>query len=370
MSGRLRRFSRWQDARHKGGSGAATRPAAALHWPVGAAGTAFRFATAFFAVQAGREVVLNGSARMLQRPIADLVNALKSLGAEINYVGNEGFPPLIITGKSLRGGEVSVNAATSSQFASALLLMAPSFEEGLKLRFIGEVVSKSYLKMTTNLLREVGVGVVETAEEITVLPAKNIATKTLKVEADWSAAAYWFGFVTLADEASIFLKGLQENSTQGDARLVQIFEELGVRSTFKADGLLLEKRPSQKMAKLIINLQNNPDLAQPLAVICAAMGIGADFRGLQTLKIKETDRLFALKIELQKVGVDVKTTDNSLAFEATSIHPPTAPFKTYEDHRMAMSFALLATRFPIQIENPEVVSKSYPKFWEDVLVKS
>ena len=333
---------------------------------LGAAGTAFRFATAFFAAQAGREVVLTGRARMLQRPIADLVNALQSLGADVDYVGEAGFPPLRITGKKLLGGEVGMSASTSSQFASALLLIAPSFEGGLTLRFSGEVVSKSYIRMTTALMKSAGVAVAEHEHEIAVLPAKGISPKTLFVEADWSAAAYYFGFVALADEATVQLNGLQENSTQGDARLVQIFEELGVKSTFKSGGLLLEKRTSQKIAKLAINLNDNPDLAQPLAVTCAALGIGADFRGLQTLKIKETDRLLALKIELAKVGVDVKTTENSLSFEASKIHPPTAPFKTYEDHRMAMSFALLACKFPVEIENPEVVRKSYPNFFLEV----
>ncbi len=333
---------------------------------LGAAGTAMRFATAFFAAQPGREVVLTGSPRMLQRPIADLVNALRQLGAHINYVGEDGFPPLKIIGQKLLGGSVEVNATASSQFASALLLVGPSMQNGLKLRFSGEVVSQSYLKMTVALLRELGVEVAETETEISVENAKNIAPKTYVVEADWSAAAFWYGFVALADDAEITLPGLQKNSTQGDAKLVEIFEALGVKTTFLAEGVLLQKRAAQKPAKLVINLNNTPDIAQPLAVTCAALGIGADFRGLQTLKIKETDRLLALQTELQKVGINAQITANSLAFDAAEIHPPTAPFKTYDDHRMAMSFALLASKFPITILNPEVVSKSYPHLWEDV----
>jgi 3-phosphoshikimate 1-carboxyvinyltransferase len=333
---------------------------------VGAAGTAMRFATAFFASKPDVEVVLSGSQRMHQRPIGVLVDALRQLGAEIEYAEKEGFPPLRISGKNLDGGLLNVPAGTSSQYISALLLIAPSLKTGLQLQLVGEVVSAPYIAMTVGLLRLFGAEVLVQGNTINVKPNAEIIPLSYLPEADWSAAAYWYGVVALAEDAEILLRGLTENSLQGDARLARIFEELGVKTTFTADGALLQKRAAQLPAKLVINSNDTPDLAQPLAVTCAALGIGADFRGLQTLRIKETDRLLALQNELAKVGVLAAITESSIAFSGTKLCPPTAAFETYEDHRMAMSFALLASKFAVDIEQPEVVAKSYPGFWEDV----
>jgi 3-phosphoshikimate 1-carboxyvinyltransferase len=333
---------------------------------VGAAGTAMRFATAFFAAKPGAEVVLRGSQRMHQRPIGVLVDALRQLGAEIEYAEKEGFPPLKIVGKKLEGGTLKVPAGTSSQYVSALLLIAPSLKNGLQLQLVGEVVSAPYIAMTVGLLSLFGAEVLVQGNTINVQPNAEIIPLSYLPEADWSAAAYWYGFLALAEDAEILLRGLTENSLQGDARLARIFEELGVKTTFTANGALLQKRAAQLPGKLVINLNDTPDLAQPLAVTCAAMGIGADFCGLQTLRIKETDRLLALQNELAKVGVLATITESSIAFSGTKLCPPTAAFATYLDHRMAMSFALLATKFAVDIEQPEVVAKSYPGFWEDV----
>jgi 3-phosphoshikimate 1-carboxyvinyltransferase len=266
----------------------------------------------------------------------------------------------------LEGGALAIPASVSSQYSTALMLIAPSLKNGLKLQLEGEVVSTPYVHMTVGLLQQLGFEAEFNNSTISVAPAAETAPTVYKPEADWSAAAYWYGFVALAPEGEILLRGLTENSLQGDARLVRIFEELGVKTTFTAHGALLQKRAAQLPGSLIINLNDTPDLAQPLAVTCAALGIGADFRGLQTLRIKETDRLLALQTELKKVGVVAQITDSTLKFPATKIHAPTAPFETYEDHRMAMSLVLLATVFPITINNPEVVGKSYPGFWEDV----
>lgn len=333
---------------------------------VGAAGTAMRFATAYFAVIPGCEVTLQGSARMHQRPIGILVDALRALGAEITYIENEGFPPLHIKGKTLDGGMLKVPASTSSQYISALLLVAPALKNGLRVQLHGEVVSAPYISMTLGLMNQLGFNARFSGNEITVLPAEHVPEMTYVPEPDWSAAAYWYGFVALAHEGEVLLRGLTEDSLQGDARLMRIFEELGVKTTFTPEGALLQKRSVQLPAKLVINLNDTPDLAQPIAVTCAALGIGVDLRGLQTLRIKETDRLKALQTELSKVGVQVEISENRLAFPATKTCPPIRNFETYEDHRMAMSIALLATRFPITINNPEVVAKSYPGFWEDV----
>ena len=333
---------------------------------VGAAGTAMRFATAYFAANAGCEIILKGSARMHQRPIGILVDALKTIGAQVTYLEKSAFPPIKIQGQKLVGGMLGVPATLSSQYISALMLIGPTLEKGLQITLVGNVVSTPYIHMTVGLMNQLGFSVSFSENEITVLPAENLAEVSYTPEPDWSAAAYWYGFMALASEGEVLLRGLTENSLQGDARLVRIFEELGVKTTFSPEGALLQKRAAQLPGTLVINLNDTPDLAQPLAVTCAALGIGADFRGLQTLRIKETDRLLALQTELKKVGVVAEVADSTLKFPATKTHAPTAPFETYEDHRMAMSLALLATKFPIVIHNPEVVSKSYPGFFSAV----
>lgn len=330
---------------------------------VGAAGTAMRFLAAYFAAQAGTNITLTGTTRMQQRPIAPLVAALRDLGGKICFLSNEGFPPLHIKGVSLQGSNVTLPANVSSQYVSALMLIGAKMPEGLTLTLTGEPVSASYLNMTAGLMRQMGFSVAVSEYIIRVEPAKNIPTQTYQPEADWSAAAFWYGILAVATEGEIVLPNLRPNSLQGDSRVAHIFAELGVKTTFSESGATLTKRAAQLPNSLVINLKSTPDLAQPLAFACAALGIGADFRGLQTLRIKETDRLLALKTELANVGVLAHITTNRLRFEATHIHPPKKPFATYQDHRMAMSAAILAPRFALQIENPEVVTKSYPQFW-------
>lgn len=333
---------------------------------ISAAGTAMRFATAYFAATPGTEVVLTGTARMQKRPIGILVDALKTLGAEISYQSVVGFPPLAIKGKRLRGGELFVPSNRSSQFISALMLIGPLLENGITIRLVGKVVSKPYINMTAGLMNQLGFQVEVQDDLIRIHHQQKIAAITYTPEADWSAAAFWYGLVSTSKNGKVELKGLAEDSLQGDKRLVRIFEELGVKTSFNNEGAVLEKRAALLPNKLVVNLLDNPDLAQPLAFTCAALGISADLRGLQTLRIKETNRLMAIQNELAKVGVDVAITDATLRFEATKLHKPTVPFETYEDHRMAMSAAILATQFPLSINNPEVVSKSYPNFWVDL----
>jgi 3-phosphoshikimate 1-carboxyvinyltransferase len=333
---------------------------------IGAAGTAMRFLAAYFAAKEGTDVILTGSERMKQRPIGILVDALKSIGANITYPGITGFPPLAIKGQKLSGGDLFVESTRSSQFISALMLIGPALQSGLGIHLVGEVVSKPYVSMTAGLMNQLGFRVEAQNEVIRVHPQTEIHRATYTPEADWSAAAYWYGLLASAHSGELLLEGLEADSLQGDKRVAQIFAALGIKTTFTDAGVRLQKRPAQRPGVLIVNLIDHPDLAQPIAFTCAALGIGADLRGLQTLRFKETDRLAAIKKELAKVGVEVNITDHSLSFEATSIHAPIASFQTYTDHRMAMSAAILATRFPVTINHPEVVSKSYPGFWEEL----
>lgn len=333
---------------------------------VGAAGTAMRFLAAHFASTTGAEVILTGTQRMLQRPIGELVSALRQLGADIGYQEKEGFPPLRIIGKELSGGDVSLDGSVSSQFVTALMLIGPRLKQGLTLNLMGEIVSRPYITMTAGLMQQMGFSVRVSNSTIRIEPAGYIPARVFKPEADWSAAAFWYGMLASAKDGELELPGLMQRSLQGDSRMVRIFEELGIKTTFTELGAKLVKRPAQLPGKLVVNLVDNPDLAQPLAFTCAALGIGADLRGLQTLRIKETDRLAAIKTELTKVGVEVIITENSLQIDATSINQPSVPIDTYEDHRMAMSAAILATSFPVIIANPEVVTKSYRGFWADI----
>lgn len=332
-----------------------------------AAGTAARFATAHFAALPGPEVTLYGTERLQQRPIAPLVDALRQLGARIQYILQEGFLPIQISGGELLGGEVRLRADQSSQFATALMLVAPKLQKGLHIFLEGEIASRAYIETTAKLMVSLGFEVNFGGNEIKISPTQNVAQQIWQPEADWSAASFWFAATALSDKADIFLTNLYQNSAQSDARLVHLFEELGVRSTFENGGLRLQKRSAQLPGMLVINLENNPDLAQNMAVFSAAAGIGAKLTGLSTLKNKETDRLQALVKELSKVGIAATANDSSLAFEAQKPRQPLEPFQTYQDHRMAMCTSLFAFLFEIQIENPEVVSKSYPDFWNHLI---
>lgn len=331
------------------------------------AGTAMRFLTAFFAVSEGKEVVLTGSQRMTERPIKVLVEALQQLGAQIAYEKEPGFPPIRIKGQKITQSKVSIPANVSSQYISALLLVAPKLENGIELTLVGEITSVPYIKMTLALLNEIGV---ETKFEENVITVKPLTTnskqQTLTVESDWSSASYFFSLAALSNEATIVLSSYKESSLQGDSALVEIYAKMGVEARFEGNNLTLVKKPNFEYQSVTFDLNNTPDIAQTIVVTCLGLGIGCHLTGLHTLKIKETDRLEALRIELTKLGASISVTNDSLTLEPTQEILENIAIDTYNDHRMAMAFAPLALRVPIIINNAEVVSKSYPDFWTDL----
>ena len=334
------------------------------------AGTAMRFLTSFFAIQEGKEVVLTGSSRMKERPIKILVEALNQLGAEISYEENEGFPPIRIKGKKLTQNKVSLPANVSSQYISALLLIASKLENGLELTLEGEITSVPYIKMTLALLNEIGVKTSFVGNKITVCHAELVSASQLTVESDWSSASYWYSIVALSEIGiQISLSSYKENSLQGDSALVEIYQDFGVETTFNSDNSITiskERIHNSQLTTHNSQLNNSPDIAQTIAVTCFGLGMGCDLTGLHTLKIKETDRLEALKMELTKLGAEISVTNDSLYLKSSSAIKEKISISTYQDHRMAMAFAPLALKVPIIIENAEVVSKSYPSFWEDL----
>lgn len=330
------------------------------------AGTAMRFLTAFFAVNEGREVVLTGSQRMTERPIKVLVEALEQLGAKISYEKEVGYPPIRIKGQKITASKVSIPANVSSQYISALMLVAPKLENGIEITLVGEITSVPYIKMTLALLNDLDIKTSFEGNIIKVFPKQEVVTKEMVVESDWSSASYFFSLVALADTASITISSYKENSLQGDSDLVEIYKQMGVDSQFKNNSLTLTKDINFKAETLNLELNNTPDIAQTIVVTCLGLGIGCHLTGLHTLKIKETDRLEALRIELTKLGANISVTNDSLTLVATSTINHNVKIATYNDHRMAMAFAPLALKVPIIIENAEVVSKSYPDFWEDM----
>jgi 3-phosphoshikimate 1-carboxyvinyltransferase len=333
------------------------------------AGTAMRFLTAFFAIQEGKEVVLTGSSRMKERPIQILVQALNQLGAEISYEENDGFPPIKIKGKKITKNKVSLPANVSSQYISALLLIAPKLENGLELTLEGEITSIPYIKMTLALLNEIGVVTSFEKNVIKVNNLQTITSKLITVESDWSSASYWYSIVAFSEiGTAIQLSSYKENSLQGDSVLVEIYRGFGVETTFKKNTILLRKISNFQLpaSNFQLNLQNAPDIAQTIAVTCFGLGMGCHLMGLHTLKIKETDRLEALKTELTKLGAAISVTNDSLTLQPSDVINENVSIVTYQDHRMAMAFAPLALKTSIMIENAEVVSKSYPTFWEDL----
>ena len=337
---------------------------------VGAAGTAMRFSTALLAVSDGAHVI-TGTERMRNRPIAVLVNALRQLGANVHYVEKEGFPPLRIVGNAqLEGGDLVLPGNVSSQYISALLMIAPTLAKGLHLILTGEVISRPYINMTLAMMREFGAKADWLSEnEIGVQHGVYRQCQYL-VENDWSAASYWYEMVALAenDDASVVLQGLFPESLQGDCRGRDVFEMLGVRTTFDGTDVKLTKAPRQ-VERLDYDFVEMPDLAQTFVVTCCMMGVPFHFVGLQSLKIKETDRIQALKVELAKLGFlleDRNGCELLWAGHRTAIQP-VASIDTYEDHRMAMAFAPTALRLgQIRINQPGVVTKSYPRYWEDL----
>ena len=327
------------------------------------AGTAMRFLTAYYAAGGGAHE-LTGSERMKQRPIGPLVEALRSLGADIDYTEKEGFPPLRIRGQQLRGGCLHLSGGVSSQYVSALLLIAPYLSSSLRLRLEGTIVSRPYINMTLALMRHFGAQAGwEAQDTLTVAPVPYQSAARYRVETDWSSAACWYEAVALAPDpaARLLLRGLREETWQGDARLQNYFLPLGVKTTFCAEGAVLEKTEMQSGA-MEFDLR-----AQSIVVTCAALQRPFRFTGLQTLRIKETDRLAALARELDKLGVSVAVDNDESIRSVTYASAPARlqPVATYEDHRMALAFAPCALRFPgLQIAEPAVVNKSYPGFWE------
>lgn len=336
----------------------------------GAGGTTYRFLTTYLSTCEGREVILTGSQRMQERPIRLLVDALKNLGADISYEKNEGFPPLRIKGKKLKGGKISIPANTSSQYISALLMIAPTLEEGLELELVGEIVSLPYILMTINLMKYFGAEAHLDGNFVKVAPKRYIS-RPFFVEADWSAASYYYAIAFLADQAEITLNGLSEESTQGDAVIAEIFKPW-VKTTYADNSIHLQKISSKKIENFEYDFLECPDLAQTVISALAAVSIDASMQGLKTLLIKETDRVAALDQELGKYGAKLSGSveENQWNLSSKTFDPATSPIPsiaTYEDHRMAMSIAPLAlVTNKICIEEPHVVTKSYPKYWNDL----
>jgi 3-phosphoshikimate 1-carboxyvinyltransferase len=331
------------------------------------AGTAMRFLTAFFATSEGREVTLTGSHRMKERPISILVDALRQLGADINYLGETGYPPLHIRGKKITAAKVRLPASVSSQYVSALLLVAAGMENGLELELTGKITSLPYIKMTLGLLGRIGIESRVDGQNIRVFPRREAAAGTLVVESDWSSASYFYSIVALAEPGTeIKLTSYRPDSLQGDSVLSTIYEDFGVETSFEGNAIALRKIQKEPKPLLSYDLSDAPDLAQTLAVTCFGMGIGCELTGLHTLKIKETDRLLALETELGKLGASLSVSDDSLTLRTGGDKKKGVAINTYNDHRMAMAFAPLALKTSLTINDAGVVSKSYPDFWKDI----
>ncbi len=333
------------------------------------AGTAMRFLTAYFASKKGVDIIITGSKRMQERPIRILVDALNDLGADIHYLKNKGFPPLKIIGTDLNVSSVSLDAAISSQYISALMLIAPSLKNGLIINLAGEITSVPYIKMTLNLMRKVGVSGTFSNNKIQIKPIKTINSITVNVESDWSSASYYYSIIALSRNLELTLNNFSKNSIQGDSKIISIYEKLGVETIFNKNdnSILLRHIKTEIIDSLSLNLNDTPDIAQTLAVTCFGLGIHCKLEGLKTLKIKETDRLLALKTELEKLGANVTFTEESITVFRSRKIIENITIETYQDHRMAMAFAPLVLKVPINILEPNVVTKSYTTFWEDLL---
>lgn len=336
---------------------------------IGHAGTAMRFLTAFLAKIVG-EWEITGSERMQQRPISILVDALKILGAQIEYTKNEGFPPLKILGSHLTGKTIELDGSVSSQYISALLLIAPTIENGLTLKLKGEITSRSYIELTLKLMAKFGIQYHWEENEISV-PEQKYFAREYTIEADWSGASYWYEILSLCDSGKILLKNLVLDSLQGDVNIAGWFTQFGVKSSQKSDGVLLVKGENISPEKLIHDFIENPDVAQTMACLCVAKKIPFHFSGLKTLKIKETDRISALQNELAKFGAELtEPAYGELAWNGKinlNFIVENPVIETYHDHRMALAFAPMSVAgFPLQISDPMVITKSYPGFWEDL----
>jgi len=328
------------------------------------AGTVMRFLTAYYAVT-GQKKVLTGTERMCQRPIKVLVDALRELGASIDYLKEEGYPPLQLNGFAGTGdNSLKVRSDISSQYISALLMIAPLLPDGLVLKLEGKIGSRPYIEMTLALMQHFGVSATFEENTITV-PHQNYKPATFAVEPDWSAASYWYSMVALAKEADIILPGLKENSYQGDRAIVEIMNRLGVYTEFISEGIRLTKKHCEK--RVAYDFTNCPDLAQTIVALCAALGVTLEMTGVESLRIKETDRIQALQIEVLTMGASLnEITPGVFRMEPAILTKRELSFRTYQDHRMAMAFAPIALLEPVQIQESSVVRKSYPRFWEDL----
>ena len=335
---------------------------------VGHAGTAMRFLTAYYSILKNREVVLMGSKRMHKRPIHPLVDCLKLFGADISYLEKDGFPPLKIRGNKLDSKKVEISSNVSSQFISAILLIAPKLVGGLVMELKGELISKPYIEMSIHLLNKLGVKTSFKGNLINIGHLEKTQKINITVESDWSSASYWYSVVALSERAEVRLNNFFKKSIQGDSVLTKYYKALGVETKFSENNIVLSKINDFIPPKYLnLDLINNPDLAQTIAVTCFGLGTSCFLSGLQTLNIKETNRLIALKNELTKLGAKLDISEKSLKlYRKTEIHK-NITINTYQDHRMAMSFAPLALKIPIFIENPSVVVKSYPQFWDDLI---
>ena len=330
------------------------------------AGTAMRFLTSYFAILEGRTVVLTGSERMQQRPIHKLVDALREMGADIEYTNNEGFPPLKIVGRKLSTSKVCIDASVSSQFISSLLLIGAKLPQGLEIELHGLITSKPYLQLSIDLITAVGIDAVMQNNSIKISAKKQIDPTIFFIESDWSSASYFYSFVALSSFGnSLKLRTFKKNSSQGDAALVEIYKSFGVETRFENNGIILRKIENSN-SPLKLDLADTPDLAQTIAVTALGQNRNCILTGLHTLKIKETDRLLALQSELTKFGATVIITENSLELHSTSKLNSDVIVETFQDHRMAMAFAPLVLRVNLSISESEVVAKSYPNFWKDV----
>ena len=336
-------------------------------WDVLDAGTTMRFLIAYTTVDRMGKV-LRGTPRMHQRPVKLLVDALQEIGADIQYLENEGYPPVLVRGltRGQTGHQVSIRGDVSSQYISALLMIAPCLKEGLALTLTGKIGSRPYVEMTLGLMQHFGIDYQWSSDNIIRIAPQAYQAGTYTIESDWSGASYWYSVVALADEATVKLLGLRQNSWQGDRVIVDIMARLGVQTQFEDDGVVLTKQAAADT--FTQDFSDCPDLAQTVAVVCAAKGIPATLSGLESLRIKETDRIAALQGELAKIGARLEESDATgrvVPSDKANL-PEEISFATYEDHRMAMAFAPLATQTDIIIEDPTVVNKSYPQFWEDL----
>tara|TARA_B100000085_G_scaffold182351_1_gene166612 strand:- start:5 stop:1219 length:1215 start_codon:yes stop_codon:yes gene_type:complete len=333
---------------------------------IGHAGTAMRFLTSYFSLTTKKEIVLRGSQRMHNRPIKILVDSLREIGASIHYIDKEGYPPLLIKPSELISKNLIIDSSTSSQYISSLLLIAPKISGGLKIQLTGRETSKPYIDMTISLLKKLGVEITTTDNQISICELQKIESKKHYIESDWSSASYFYSVVALAKIGyTLKLSKFSFKSLQGDSKVADIYKSFGVKTTYKDDLIILEKIESNT-DKFSFDLTSNPDLAQTICVTCLGLGIKCNLTGLHTLKIKETDRLLALKKELSKFNLKVIITDDSISFDNVDFLKPNVVIETYDDHRMAMSFACLATKVKIIIKDPKVVSKSYSSFWSDL----